>query len=92
MPGALEFARMGLIPAGAYDNRRFLQDDVTFAAGVEQELQDIMFDPQTSGGLLIPVKPEMVDLLLENMHQKGVSHAVVIGKVIPPGEFLIEVR
>jgi selenide,water dikinase len=92
LPGALDFARMGLIPAGAYDNRRFLQDDVIFAAEVEQALQDVMFDPQTSGGLLIPVKPEKAGLLLENMHQKGVAKAVVVGKVIPSQEYLIKVQ
>jgi selenide,water dikinase len=92
LPGALDFARMGLIPAGAYDNRRFLQDDVVFSAGVEQELQDILFDPQTSGGLLIPVKPEQAGLLVESMHQKGVANAVVVGTVIPPRDFLIEVQ
>lgn len=91
LPGALDFARMGLIPAGAYDNRRFLQDDVVFAAGVEQELQDILCDPQTSGGLLIPVKPEQTGSLLENMQKKGVS-AVAVGKVIAPQDFLIEVK
>lgn len=92
LPGVLDFARMGLIPAGAYDNRRYLQDDVAIAAGVEQEVQDILYDPQTSGGLLIPVKPEQAGLLLESMHQKGVAHAVVVGKVIPPQEFLIKVN
>lgn len=92
LPGALDFARMGLIPAGAYDNRRFLQNDVVFAAGVNQELQDILFDPQTSGGLLIPVKPEKAGLLVESMHKNGVSNAVVLGKVIPPQDFLIEVK
>jgi len=91
LPGALDFARMGLIPAGAYDNRRFLQDDVVFAAGVEQELQDILFDPQTSGGLLIPVRPEQAGLLIESMHQKSLVHAVVVGKVISPQDFLIKV-
>lgn len=92
LPGALDFARMGLIPAGAYDNRRFLQDDVVFAAGVEQELQDILFDPQTSGGLLIPVKPEKAGLLVEAMQEKGVAHAVVVGKAIPRRDYLIEVQ
>jgi selenide,water dikinase len=92
LPGVLDFARMGLIPAGAYDNRRFLGNDVVFAAGVEQELQDILYDPQTSGGLLIPVKPEQAGLLIESMHQKGVVHAVVVGKVIPPQNFLIKVQ
>lgn len=91
LPGVLDFARMGLIPAGAYDNRRFLRNDVTFEAGVEQELQDILFDPQTSGGLLIPVKSDQAGLLVENMHQMGVAHAAVVGRIIPPQDFLIKV-
>ncbi len=53
IPEALEFAAMGLIPAGAFKNREFREAGITFAHAVQQPLQDVLFDPQTS----IPSKP-----------------------------------
>ncbi len=53
LDGALKFASMGLVPAGAYANRRSLQGRVTIAKDVPLAWQDVLFDPQTSGGLLV---------------------------------------
>lgn len=53
---ALEFARMGLIPAGAYRNRRFAANTVDTGAA-PLEVCDALYDPQTSGGLLVAVHP-----------------------------------
>ncbi len=53
LDGALKFASMGLVPAGAYANRRSLQGLVTIAKDVALAWQDVLFDPQTSGGLLV---------------------------------------
>lgn len=92
LPEAFEHAGIGLIPAGAYGNRQHLEHDVVFAAEVAQELQDILFDPQTSGGLLIPVQPAQAPLLLEKLHKQGVTQASVVGEVLPPGEVLIQVQ
>ena len=52
-PEAVEMAEMGIIPVGAHTNRNYLAARISFQAGVKQALQDILFDPQTSGGLLI---------------------------------------
>lgn len=91
LPGTLEFARTGLIPAGAYDNRRFLGGDVVFADGVVQEVQDALFDPQTSGGLLISVGPEKVGAIVKRMHENGVPDAAVVGMVTASNGPLIKV-
>lgn len=56
--GALEHASMGLVPAGAFANRRFLEQRVHLSQEVELALQDVLFDPQTSGGLLVSLPPE----------------------------------
>ena len=54
---SLEFARMGLLPEGMYRNRQFAEKYVDGGA-VELAVQDMLYDPQTSGGLLIAVDPD----------------------------------
>lgn len=80
--GALDFASMGLIPGGAYANRTALQEHVAWEKHIPQELQDLFYDPQTSGGLLIAVGPEKIDALLAAFKDKSSSVAVV-GRVMP---------
>lgn len=82
---ALEFAAMGLIPAGAHKNREFRQAMVTMAPTIALALADILYDPQTSGGLLISVAPEDTDALLDALHAAGVDQAAIIGEVIADG-------
>jgi len=90
LPEVLEYASMGLVPGGAYNNRRFCGEAVEIDSGVPQELQDVLFDPQTSGGLLISVAPEKVEDLLCLLEEKGVRVARVVGEVLP-GEGRIRV-
>jgi len=69
IPKAIEYAQMGLIPAGAYSNMSFIGEKVSFSENVAGEIRDLLYDPQTSGGLLISVakdKAEKLLLLLEN--------------------------
>ena len=90
---ALDYAGMGLVPAGAYANREFRQDMISFAPSVDRLFQDILFDPQTSGGLLISVGPEIVEDLLAQLKDKGINEAAIIGEVVAGrGERSILVR
>jgi selenide, water dikinase len=91
-PDTLKLATMGLVPGGLYRNRDFRKGRVHFAPGIDENLADILFDPQTSGGLLISVSGEKSSLLLQKMHQAGIEDAAVIGEITDqhPGE--IEVR
>jgi len=57
LPGALEYASRGIITGGAARNRKHLQDKVTIAEEVSEEMRHVLFDPQTSGGLLLAVGP-----------------------------------
>jgi selenide,water dikinase len=81
-PEALEYAAMGLVPAGAYRNRDFRLFMVDFASTVDRILQDVLFDPQTSGGLLICVAPERATDLLTALKAKGIKDAAITGEVV----------
>jgi len=82
IPETLEYAGMGLVPAGAYKNREFRECMVDFAPSVDRLVQDVLFDPQTSGGLLICVDRESADELLEKLREKGMDSAAIIGEVL----------
>ena len=82
IPEALAYARIGLVPAGAYNNREFRESITEFGPSVDRLTQDVLFDPQTSGGLLICVDGEKSDELVHDLKQKGVEKAAVIGEVI----------
>jgi selenide,water dikinase len=77
----LEWAAMGLIPAGAYNNRTFRGSYVDFGADVPQTIQDLLFDPQTSGGLLIAVAAGEAERLVEALQAKGIASAANVGEV-----------
>ena len=66
IPEALEFARMGVLPAGMYRNRSFAETGVD-VGDTELAVQDLLFDPQTSGGLLMAVDPADADALLAEL-------------------------
>jgi selenide,water dikinase len=82
IPEALEFASMGLIPAGAYKNREFRESMIEFADTVRRSLQDIMVDPQTSGGLLISTGRDQANALVKAIQDAGISDTAEIGEVL----------
>jgi selenide,water dikinase len=81
-PEAMEYARMGLVPVGTYKNREFREAFVDFAPSVDRFMQDILFDAQTSGGLLISVAREGANELLSELRRRGIADATVIGEVV----------
>ncbi len=91
LPGALEAAREGFLAGGLKNNRDFIGDCVRFAEGVPQEYRDLLFDPQTSGGLLIAILPESAEAAISAFDRHGVS-ARRIGKVIAKTNPLLFVR
>jgi selenide, water dikinase len=72
-PGALEAAREGHLSGGLKNNRAFISDCAAFDAGVSPENQDLLFDPQTSGGLLVSIAAESADAALAALARHGVS-------------------
>jgi selenide,water dikinase len=91
LPGAVEAAREGFLPGGLKNNRDFIGDCVVFADSVPQESRDLLFDPQTSGGLLIAISPESAEAAIRTLNGHGVS-ARRIGKVIAKTNPLLYVR
>jgi len=79
---ALQFASMGLIPAGAHKNREFREEMIAFAKTVPRALQDVLFDPQTSGGLLISVSENQADALVATLKDQGIGDAAQIGEIV----------
>jgi selenide, water dikinase len=91
LPGAFEAAREGFLPGGLKNNRDFIGDCVSFAEGVPQVYRDLLFDPQTSGGLLVSISPDSTAAALSVLDGHGVS-ARRIGKVIAKTNPLLFVR
>ena len=77
---AYEMAEMGFIPAGAYRNRTYAQAGVKNTGNVPQAMEDILFDPQTSGGLLIALPADEADECLKELKEK-IPQAARIGYV-----------
>lgn len=84
LTGALEYASMGLVPAGAHNNRKFFSTWVRVGKDVNLEVSDLMFDPQTSGGLLFGCPAEQTEAFIDSLKEKGQNCAEIIGEVIEP--------
>ncbi len=85
LPRIEEFARQGLCPGGLHRNREFYSTAVIIDHKVPGHIQDILFDAQTSGGLLISLAPRKAELLLDKLRQAGVEDvedAVIIGEAV----------
>ena len=91
LPQALELARDGIIPAGTYRNRDFAGPDVAADSAVPREVLDCLYDPQTSGGLLISIPEGRAETLLRRLADCGVT-AAALGRVCQPGEQKIVVK
>lgn len=81
MARAREMAQMGLIPAGAYRNRDFFGPRVSLDEGVPLDLADVLFDPQTSGGLLVSLPDSDAERLVRRLRDGG-QPAAVIGHAV----------
>ena len=77
---AYELAEMGFIPAGAYRNREYAEAGVKNISNVSRALQDIFYDQQTSGGLMIALDAKEAEQCLDEM-RKVIPQAAIIGYV-----------
>lgn len=91
MARAREMARMGLIPAGAYRNRDFFGPRVSISDDVPLDLSDVLFDPQTSGGLLLAMPEGDADELVSRLRDAG-QPAALVGSMVAREGCSVRVR
>lgn len=84
-PEATAMAEMGFVPAGAYRNRSFAQESVRLLSSLPRALEDLLYDPQTSGGLLFALPEAEAEACLERLRQVC-PQAAIIGYVSEPGD------
>ncbi len=79
-PGALQFAE-DFFPGGSGNNRKFVGENASFAEGLDPELVKLLFDAQTSGGLLAALRPDQAEEALDRLRQGGDTDSSIIGRV-----------
>ena len=90
LPGVLELSREGMTPGGGRRNREFFGPGVKVSEEVADEIGEIAFDPQTSGGLLIALAESEAHSLLADLQKSGNTEAAIIGRVAERRSFSIE--
>jgi selenide,water dikinase len=78
--GARNYAEQGIFPGGAFDNKRHFESGVQFTASLDEPDQMLLFDPQTSGGLLLGVPRDSLDVFLTRAHDMA-QDVWVVGRV-----------
>jgi selenide,water dikinase len=91
-PEAKEYAEMGMVPGGTTRNRDFRIHMVETDKNVSKVMLDILFDPQTSGGLLMAVPSADAEPLVKRMRLEGIKEAAIIGEAVekPKGRIVIK--
>jgi selenide,water dikinase len=85
LPGALRLAKAGYLTGGCKRNRAYLADKVTIGPSVPAGYEDIAFDPQTSGGLLMALPAGRAGRLVQLLRARGVLSAAIVGWAISRG-------
>lgn len=78
--GARRYAEQGIFAGGAFDNKKHFEPQVRFADSIDEPAQMLLFDPQTSGGLLLGVPQESLEAFLSRARDMG-QDAWVVGSV-----------
>ncbi len=91
MDRAERWAKAGLIPGGAHSNREYREELLDAEMDVEEWMLDVLFDPQTSGGLLIAAPESVANEMVKQIRTRGFPAAAIIGDVVaePKGRIII---
>ena len=79
---SIDFAKMGFIPAGTYANRKYILDKIHMDSTISEHINDLLFDPQTSGGLLISISAHKADALLSYFKNNLETDFAMVGHVM----------
>lgn len=82
LPGVRSLAEAGVVPGGSRGNLTAVATSVRFARGVDESTRLLLADAQTSGGLLLAVRPRALAKLLRELRRRGAACAEVIGEVV----------
>lgn len=88
----LDSLQKGMISGAIERNREYASQFVSIAEDVGEELEAVLYDPQTSGGLLMAIEEKKVDSFLSRLRKRGVEHATIIGKIVSKSEGKILVK
>jgi len=91
-PGVAEFVKQGMVPGGLGRNKDYYSPSVKMGKGISPQMEDILYDPQTSGGLLIICPPEKADNLLEKLKTAGVAEAAIVGEIVAGPDGIVTVN
>ncbi len=80
--GVLEYVKQGIVSGAVERNKEFASQYVKVEKGVSKEMEEILYDPQTSGGLLISISGKKADQLISLLKERGVVHTALIGRII----------
>ncbi len=78
---AIEYVKLGFVPAGDFANKRFCENTVHIEPGVDPAILEILYDAQTSGGMLVSIPKEKANKFFEKLLEKGVFEVAFIGEV-----------
>jgi selenide, water dikinase len=91
-PGVLEYAATGILPGAIERNKESCGERIIASEKLPQEMIDICYDAQTSGGLLIAIAGNDADNLLKALHIDGIIDAAIIGEVTQKGSGLVHIK
>jgi len=80
--GVLDLVKKGVISGGIERNREYASQYVVARDGINEEMQAVFYDPQTSGGILISIDEKKGEELVFSLKKKGIEQAAIIGKIV----------
>lgn len=92
IPEAMEFITGNIIPGGTKNNLEYVSDFVIWNNNISYPQKIILCDAQTSGGLLISIKPDFAEKMLKKLHNNGIADSAIIGSFTGQGKGEIMVK
>jgi selenide,water dikinase len=91
-PGVIEYAASGILPGAIERNKESCGDRIVPSDALPQEIIDMCYDAQTSGGLLIAIDEKDAEDFLKALHKDGITAAAIVGKVLEKGSGLVHIK